>query len=331
MVTGSTDLYYNSLPIAKKKQYEAKLELISKKKQPYTREKLQAYKSLEAYSYYINGYVQTVLYFCYESNPSVCVVKAKVHASQKATVLHLAWVAVNKRDGRIITGHCKCMAGCGEVCCHIAAIVFQVEAYIRLKIADTNASSVIDINFEKPAKRFRKEGRNSSLTVSEIEDYSATISRNDLLQALHGAFPNAVIFSVVSGLSTSDCSTVPLRKSHNIDEEINSADSDVEDLVVDLPPLLSNLFHFNVKEADIQELCNRKFDSIRVTEDQAKNLSELTKEQAESHLWMQHRVGRITASKMHQVMKCKRKQYPMSLVKSIMQYDTVNPNIPAQK
>uniref|UniRef100_A0A1X7VXI9 YqaJ viral recombinase domain-containing protein n=1 Tax=Amphimedon queenslandica TaxID=400682 RepID=A0A1X7VXI9_AMPQE len=231
MANGSTDLYYNSLPNPEKKRYEAKLELIFKKQyysRPYTREKLRAYKSLEEYNYYINGYIQTVLYFCYESNPTVCVLKAKVRASQRATVLHLTWVAVNKRYGRIITG------------------------------------------------------------------------------------------------------TVPLRESHNIDEEINSADAKYASTSTNSPREVCPNNSVDEK-ADIQELCNRKFDSIRVTEYQAKNLSELTKEQAESDLWMQHRVGRITQSKMHQDMKCKRKQYPMSLVKSIMQYDTVNPNIPALK
>ena len=75
--------YYSSLPNPKKKRYEKKVELISKKKYsnsvdpyeisddwiddislwppvlytttpgPYTREKLRAYKSLNAYNYYI--------------------------------------------------------------------------------------------------------------------------------------------------------------------------------------------------------------------------------------------------------------------------------------
>ena len=83
--------------------------------------------------------------------------KAKVRASQRTTVLHLAWVAVNRKDGSVITGHCKCMAGyvvcfyClviiivnrwGEVCSHIAAILFKVEACIRLKIADVSCTSL---------------------------------------------------------------------------------------------------------------------------------------------------------------------------------------------
>uniref|UniRef100_A0A1X7TMG7 SWIM-type domain-containing protein n=1 Tax=Amphimedon queenslandica TaxID=400682 RepID=A0A1X7TMG7_AMPQE len=77
-----------------------------------------------------------LLYFCYEYNPTVCALKSKVRTSQGETVLHLAWVALNKSDGRIITGHCKRMAGSGEVCSHIAAILFKVKVCIRLKIAD---------------------------------------------------------------------------------------------------------------------------------------------------------------------------------------------------
>ena len=44
-------------------------------------------------------------------NGSSCVLKAKVRASQRMMVLHLAWVAVKRKDRSVITGHCKCMAG----------------------------------------------------------------------------------------------------------------------------------------------------------------------------------------------------------------------------
>ena len=106
---------------------------------------------------------------------------------------------------------------------------------------------------------------------------------------------------------------------------------DESESIFDLPPLLSKLFDPDINDTNLQEVCDTKFESIIVTETQAKNLAELTKGQGESDLWMQHRKGRITASKMHSVVKCKRKQYPMSIVKSIMQYHTVNPNIPALK
>ena len=101
----------------------------------FTREKLKAYKSLDAFNYYIrylsllcmrtvhvhvhyirndyfvfiSGWVQTV--YIYEHG-LICLLKAKVKASQRLSdKLHEAWVAVEKSSGTIITGHCTCMAG----------------------------------------------------------------------------------------------------------------------------------------------------------------------------------------------------------------------------
>lgn len=36
-----------------------------------------------------------------------------------------AWVLV-KNDGEVLCGHCTCMAGFGEVCSHVAAILFGI-------------------------------------------------------------------------------------------------------------------------------------------------------------------------------------------------------------
>ena len=57
--------------------------------------------------------------------------------SQRAndSLLH-AWVIV-QRDGVIESGHCTCMAGLGEVCSHIGAVLFYVEAVQRVKGSST--------------------------------------------------------------------------------------------------------------------------------------------------------------------------------------------------
>ncbi|KAL5503664.1 hypothetical protein EMCRGX_G010648 [Ephydatia muelleri] len=35
-------------------------------------------------------------------------------------------------SGTVVTAHCTCMAGMGEVCSHIGAVLFKVEAFVRL-------------------------------------------------------------------------------------------------------------------------------------------------------------------------------------------------------
>ena len=62
--------------------------------------------------------------------------------SQRAndSLLH-AWV-IAQRDGVIESGHCTCMAGLGEVCSHIGAILFYVETIQRVKSSSTCTQSI---------------------------------------------------------------------------------------------------------------------------------------------------------------------------------------------
>ena len=46
------------------------------------------------------------------------------------------WV-VAERTGRILAAHCTCMAGLGEACSHIAALLFSIEATVKLRDAKT--------------------------------------------------------------------------------------------------------------------------------------------------------------------------------------------------
>ena len=74
----------------------------------HTKEKLKAYKSLDAYNYYFNGYIRTVYHL---SCAGHSILKAKVNPSQRtADNKHEAWVLL-EWSGTVITGHCMCMAG----------------------------------------------------------------------------------------------------------------------------------------------------------------------------------------------------------------------------
>jgi len=68
----------------------------------YTQEKLKAYKFLDAFNYYINGYVRTVYHLSRggHSDPS----------PKTADKTHEAWVLVEK-IGTVLTGHYACIAG----------------------------------------------------------------------------------------------------------------------------------------------------------------------------------------------------------------------------
>ena len=75
----------------------------------YTKEKLKAFRSLEAYNYFYNGYVQTVYFYL---SGRFGILKAKVNPSQKAAEnYHEPWIIICMESGSVMTAHCTCMAG----------------------------------------------------------------------------------------------------------------------------------------------------------------------------------------------------------------------------
>jgi len=126
----------------------------------YTKESLKAYKSLEAFNFFHSGYVRTVFYYECSHSSKVAVLKAEINPSQRSQDKpHSAWVTLLKENGSVVTGHCTCMAGyvsnflCtdsliynypirrGEVCSHVAAILFKVEAACRLGYTKPSCTS----------------------------------------------------------------------------------------------------------------------------------------------------------------------------------------------
>lgn len=60
-------------------------------------------------------------------------VSGKVKHSQKLSASPLQpWVAVEK-EGLVICAHCNCIAGLGEACSHVVALLFLLEADSQLR------------------------------------------------------------------------------------------------------------------------------------------------------------------------------------------------------
>jgi len=76
----------------------------------YTASKMKNYRSLEAHTFFTDGWVQTVHHFKPERSEST-IFKTQVKPSYRVTEKpHNTWVAV-KSDGNILAAHCDCMAG----------------------------------------------------------------------------------------------------------------------------------------------------------------------------------------------------------------------------
>lgn len=70
--------------------------------------------------------------------------------------------------------------------------------------------------------------------------------------------------------------------------------------------------------SDLASACDKVFNDLKITEDEAAYLEQSTKLQSQCLLWHTHRTGRITASKFAAVSRANLSKPPMSLVKQIM-------------
>ena len=60
-------------------------------------------------------------------------VKAKIRHSQTVSAQPAQpWVTTEPK-GTILAVHCMCMAGLGEVCSHVTALLFTLEAHTKYK------------------------------------------------------------------------------------------------------------------------------------------------------------------------------------------------------
>ncbi|XP_034066573.1 uncharacterized protein LOC117542824 isoform X4 [Gymnodraco acuticeps] len=97
----------------------------------YTASQMKAYKSMEAFNYFVCGWVndlgtKTALNKCR-------LVFARVNHSQRSGETPLKTWIVAKEDGEVVTAHCNCMAGLSESCSHVGAVLFAIKAGVKMR------------------------------------------------------------------------------------------------------------------------------------------------------------------------------------------------------
>lgn len=98
-------------------------------KSAYTQDQLKAYKSLDSHRFFESGFVRKLVAKRIAHNKSI--VLGLVDHSQSINLPPLKpWVVCNL-NGAILAAHCTCIAGLGEVCSHVGAVLYTVEAMVR--------------------------------------------------------------------------------------------------------------------------------------------------------------------------------------------------------
>ncbi|XP_047140341.1 uncharacterized protein LOC124815619 [Hydra vulgaris] len=303
---------------------------------------MKAYKSLEAYNFFVCGHVQDVYCNIVKEDVQFCFVKSKVLPSQRQgqkTKLYDVWVALNKVDGWILTGNCTCMAGLGSVCSHVAALLFKLEACVRIqanKVAVTSKlcvwnrsrkkaepSMLQNINFKRPMKNQLPFSTQNIKNPKRNYSFSENVVKfsNNSLHKLRAIAPEAAFFTSVVGLAPTTIFD------HSFSDNTATADENDTNF---LPEPITSLFDNDANNLDkslLEEFCLSKFNEYKNSYSQCNFnlLAEVSKTQNLSNTWKLHRAGRITASNFHEVIN-KKLQNSKPLLFKIMNY-VISPNV----
>ena len=283
----------------------------------YTGDSLKAYKSLDAYNYYASGWVDNVKVFTIPSCPGTYLITARVKHSQKLSATPVKpWVAV-EQQGMVVCAHCTCMAGLGEACSHIAALLFTVEANTQVKKRTAYTSlpcswlpptfrsvpyaQLADIDFSTPHQKRTKNDINSS-TCSKAANVSTLTPSPEELLSLYADLSKTgkpVLLSLMPEFCESH---VPLCMRGIIPRPLTD---------------LFNKSYLDLSYPDLLNKCEEVYSSYSISPEQAKSIEEETREQSKSKLWFQQRSGRVTASKLKLAVHTDITQPSQSLIKSI--------------
>jgi len=96
-----------------------------------TLEEVKNFKSLHSYKYFIAGWVAE---HRWKQFKDCCLVIGKVshHSYAVSSAPLTPWVII-RSSGAVACGHCTCMAGLGETCSHIGALLYLLEYQVRTR------------------------------------------------------------------------------------------------------------------------------------------------------------------------------------------------------
>ena len=287
-----------------------------------THGQLKAFKSMEGYNFYINGKVSSINVTKLPSKNFLFTALVKHSQALSAPSLRV-WIGI-KQCGEVICAHCTCMAGAGEACAHIGALLFTAEANTMIKRQHSctslpcswlppshqfvSATKIADIDFKTP--KSKQEIQHSSESVDA--DVSVPPSKKLCTMAPPGL---EQISKLHMRLSKTDGKPVVLSHTEGFSDlyvPINK--------LMGFPAPLTDLFDSAAMEmsfSDLVEKCSDVYDNYAISGDEASLVEENTRKQASSRVWFQQRSGRVTASKLKSAIATDPAKPSHSLIKSI--------------
>lgn len=218
---------------------------------------------------------------------------------------HQVWVCTegSQSDCRIVTSWCTCIAGTGEVCNHVIALLYKVN-YAFHKDYISPACTSIPQGWNKGTKKEVTPNRIQNLTFRKDKKTKKSIERDQVLdQRMRKVFDprkpedrgltNERVSSLLKSIKKVQPSACVLFSIEH--GRANGL----------LPPLTDRAIEFMAKPAmegkPLKETSPLFFQHAQMSSTQVQRIETETQAQSYNDQWKKQRLGRITASKFHEV------------------------------
>ena len=242
----------------------------------------------------------------------------QVRHSQRLSETPLKCWIVTEESGEVCCAHCNCMAGLGETCTHIAAILFYLEAAHRFVEVKTCTQGACEWNV--PTLKTVEY-----LPTKLIDFTSARGKKRKLDDMLEGCETQTDEVTVKQGSKPTDdemalffrnlsmCNTKPavlsLIPEYSDNYVVMSTSRSLPLTALLKPEYLALDYH------DLLNVCEGV--TVDITNETAQVIEQETRLQSKSKLWYKYRAGRVTASRMKAVCHTNLSNPSQSLIKSV--------------
>lgn len=244
-----------------------------------------------------------------------------MHSQRVRDTPLIPWIIADT-SGTVHTGHCNCMAGLGETCSHIGALLFALECYVRQRETKT-------VTQEKAYWMVPPTREVAYLPVAEIDFTSASTKKKnmDLLiesGVQHCNSPGKKADMKAPSEGEINCFFHNLSKTEGQPAILSIVDDYSDNFVPkslnkeSFPKVLTELYSQECTGMNFTEL-HQKCSKIEltVTQKQANNVEKETQQQSNCKAWYRFRAGRVTASNLKNACHTSLVNPSLSLIKSI--------------
>ena len=297
-----------------------------------------SYKSLKGYDYFKCGWVVNVwMASPDETLPNYVFVRAHVYQSYPSrSKSPYSVFACLSQQGNVFKGKCGCVAGLGESCSHVAALLFFTLDCVENSCKEIPAGTCTDqlMSWHKPPAHMTVSAVRVTETEFSASQYGKTTTRsvsggsrvgfdprapgdiNLNPEHLQGFLDKMAMCSPSSGVFHFwDHPSLGKRKA------TYEADCQVQHLLIPEQPVSKDME--DIDDKLLAALAEEFMESCSIDASIAQHLEASTKKQSKSDLWRRARIGQLTSSVFHDVLTWRESTPSASIVSQVMGYTRV--------